>query len=466
MIIRYNIYFLAFLLLFIMSCSQLNQQTTRSLYLNDTINLQGNSIQFLNNQNKEISFQFHINNKFPLTSKNHLDSIFKLVQEYKIDTPTAVWQYVINTTFHNTFPLSEKQWMHDPYIFSNSLSSGYCDDLSTLLINLWTELGYKARLVELEGHVAAEVYNKGKWQLFDPDQRAYFQNRNNEISSLEEIETDSFSIFNPNTAFTHFYKKYYLTSQNNKNNTDWSLKDHSIDSSYILPANSAFNLYYDRVQELNIANITLSKLSKGTLNIPLAPFCIQGELQYKLKDSIYTLNKNNLKQFLDTYAEIEILSAADYTIIYYLVNPYINIFEANNLIHIAATNKLIVSNKKPIDFTCNDYLDYWKVEKEFDELYENELAPYFETIKSKNLQIENLEAEFNLFSSFYKNQKSYQDVLNYKQELISKLSIDEAKFNHILTAYYPQSTFFLFTTLIKDEKMYFIDKFKTVKYEN
>ena len=461
---EFYILFITSLLLATIACNN-NSKDVSVFSINESINFSGNSLQFSNEQNDPISFNFNINNNFPLSSKNHLDSIFQLIQLYQLDTPTAAFEYVVNSTFHNTFPVSQSQWAHSPYIFFNSLASGYCDDVSTFLVNLFIDLGYPARVVNLEGHVASEVYHKGKWKLFDPDQRVFFFNENNEVSSLKEIETDSFSIKHPSSSFINYYKKYYLSSENNSNIEGGVLNNQENDTIFTLPSHSSFSIYFYNIQNLNLACVQLSTLSKGALNIPLVPYCIKGgTLKYHLNGESLSTN-NNSKKIIEDYAQIEIIEVSENVTIYYLINPYLKIFESNNSLKLLASDKLEFTNKKIHTPNCDAQLNYWKIEKRFDGLFKDKLASYYKDTIITSFDPSKLEAEFEIYSSFYENTFNFHDVLNYKSEIIKNLSIEEKNFDQILVDYYPLSTFFLFTSLIENEKEFFIDKFKTVKHE-
>lgn len=49
--------------------------------------------------------------------------------------------------------------------------SGYCDQVSFVLVQLALENGIQARHVGLEGHVVMEAWYDNDWHMYDPDMK-------------------------------------------------------------------------------------------------------------------------------------------------------------------------------------------------------------------------------------------------------------------------------------------------------
>lgn len=59
-------------------------------------------------------------------------------------------------------------------LYLNSMGFGYCDDVANVLSSLCAAAGYQTRVWELNGHVVCEVYNNGRWELYDADLRTLY----------------------------------------------------------------------------------------------------------------------------------------------------------------------------------------------------------------------------------------------------------------------------------------------------
>ncbi|MEZ4929719.1 MAG: hypothetical protein R2777_06885 [Chitinophagales bacterium] len=102
----------------------------------------GNEITISNNNLQSVSFQFNINNEFPILVKKEIDSIYKISKTLSIDTPKAAWHYVIQNTFPSKAIYTKISRYLQYNIFINSTASGYCDDLSSHLVLLWEKLSW------------------------------------------------------------------------------------------------------------------------------------------------------------------------------------------------------------------------------------------------------------------------------------------------------------------------------------
>jgi hypothetical protein len=110
---------------------------------------------------------------------------------------TQVFRFVANEFFH-AYPLSvDYTWSLSPTLFLNSSGKSLCGDAANLVVELATRRGLLARRWALRGHVVAEVFDGGKWKMYDADFGVFFLNRAGEIASVAELESDSDLILDP-----------------------------------------------------------------------------------------------------------------------------------------------------------------------------------------------------------------------------------------------------------------------------
>lgn len=102
----------------------------------------------------------------------------------------AVWKFICIYRYH-CYPISQSsQKLHNPAELINAFGCGLCDDANSVLVNLATLAGMKARLIGLTGHVVAEIFFEEQWHFFDADGRVYFENGNGHIYSIHELASN------------------------------------------------------------------------------------------------------------------------------------------------------------------------------------------------------------------------------------------------------------------------------------
>ncbi len=108
-----------------------------------------------------------------------------------------VFRYVTENRRH-WYPLTLNfEWLMAPTLFFNSTGVAACGETQGLLETLATSLGLPARRMGLGTHVVAEIYENGRWKMFDADYGVYFLNRQGQVASLAELEVDLTLIKNP-----------------------------------------------------------------------------------------------------------------------------------------------------------------------------------------------------------------------------------------------------------------------------
>jgi hypothetical protein len=77
--------------------------------------------------------------------------------------------------------------VHDPVLFFNSYGMTMCGDISSINVALWEAAGFKARNINVQDHVVAEVFYDGSWHMFDNDFCNYFINEKGVVASGQEL---------------------------------------------------------------------------------------------------------------------------------------------------------------------------------------------------------------------------------------------------------------------------------------
>ena len=113
----------------------------------------------------------------------------------------ALWTFVKDYTYH-CLPVSSGHLPHDPIRLVNSFGSGLCDDRNTALASLFKLAGFNARVVELGGHMVAEVYYNNEWHMFDADLGVYYR-EHGKVASVAYTST------HPNIAKADFGKGFF-----------------------------------------------------------------------------------------------------------------------------------------------------------------------------------------------------------------------------------------------------------------
>jgi hypothetical protein len=106
------------------------------------------------------------------------------------------WRYVVKASAHET-PLTYGSFLHQAELYLRSVGRGFCDDVARTLSLLWQAMGYEARVWGLNGHVVPEVSVDGRWELYDPDNRTYYLNRQGQVASVADLEKDATLITSP-----------------------------------------------------------------------------------------------------------------------------------------------------------------------------------------------------------------------------------------------------------------------------
>jgi hypothetical protein len=103
--------------------------------------------------------------------------------------------YYVQTTFKHSFrPILDEDAISisNPLILLD-LKMGHCGQVNKLLVDLLNALGFKAKLLKLNRHIAASVKFNNEWRFLDGDCLSHGQiikNENNEIASVKDVLTN------------------------------------------------------------------------------------------------------------------------------------------------------------------------------------------------------------------------------------------------------------------------------------
>lgn len=309
------------------------------IYLNNN----SNSISISNDTDSIATFTLKINDVFPLSIDEILDSIKRIEVAENLTDYKAAWKFVARATFY-TKPLTENNWQHDPVLFVNSIGGGFCDDRSSILAALWERQGYETRVTFLEGHVISELFVDNHWEMYDPTLYLYYED-NDKVMSVNELEKKS-KIIRSGKMRGRKFAKYYETTFDNRDITDWSLDTKTSDVTFTLPSHSKFIL--TRFNDKPLAIIELSDKSKGEIETPLIPAFINGKvIQSSNGDrEMIETGKKYFFNFENTNRRIKIEYVFKKARIYLRINPLLPFLTQKNMLSLESNLPLSVSTNK------------------------------------------------------------------------------------------------------------------------
>lgn len=418
----------------------------------------------------QVAFHLKVSNLFPLDSEDIKQIVELRAKENKVPIEQAAWQFVNQLTFNN-LPYTTERWQHNPQLFINSIGGGYCDDRATTLVAIWKNWFDSARVVNLGGHVVAEVKSNGKWQMFDSDKGVAYLDEDKEVCSIDELEDSAKWISNPKEGYVlgnnvalkcptpraKELASLYASDSNNVDVTKWHLRHKELSSLFILPSNSRIELIMDFPYKLVIH---LSPESKGELQIPFVPYKASGNIDFIENGNLQSVNSNNyLFSNNEFHNNLQIVKAGQKSKIEYLINPKLDEFVTSNRLYINSTDSLKLFTERlsePIQHVL-----FGEVGLYFDIILKNYSSELEEWSK---LEIDNLVYnDFeDMFLSFLEedsditSEQIKKNVMVFRNVYLSFCD-DEKKMKKYKRAY-PVSMLLLFAS-IKDNKL---DYFKSL----
>lgn len=270
------------------------------------------------------------------------------------------WRFVSDFRFYFE-PFTDQVWQHYPPLFFSSLGFGYCDDSSALFANILKQAGWYTRIWGLEGHVVPEVWVNGRWEMYDPDSKLYYFNKEGNIAGVEELVcnptliTDPINpILDPDTdtlAYSQIVAELYSTK--NDNQLVYYPEHPQPQLQFALPAKG--KLYFPAVFSPNLisvygnlvpsySNMKLAVPSgwTGEIDIPLVIQSITGNGIVSIQGQSFDIQSNDLKNFLDDRTrfihQVNIVSNIGDVEIIYLLNPKIFTLKFINTLVVEGTN--------------------------------------------------------------------------------------------------------------------------------
>lgn len=414
-----------------------------------------NTITIENSNDVSVRFTLKINDFFPVTFNDLVEVIQKLSKEKNISLEEASWLYIYKNTIH-TEPYSTRNWQHDVILNINSLGGGWCDDRASVLASLWNKLGFKSRLIGLEGHIVPEVFSDGKWKMFDPDNGVFYCDGKGIVMSVDELEKDSSSFFlnscsqefNPifkyKNPFSQSFIDYYSSEENNNDVSTWHKNQDFEEKDFVIPSNSSLEISFNGANICAI-RVKLTPKSKGTLQMPFVLFSAMGNFSATLNKKNTLIHDSNYI-FPDTSfrSAIVINNVKTNSEINYLVNPKLVILrnEKNN-IELNSTKPLKIETQKlnVLSFTFDETDLFFDLKSEEYSDFLTKLSDY----KEEKIDVNFILYQFRQFISLDSN-LSFDDQsalkLQFEKELIALLK--NPKNLTILKQQYPKSAFNLF----------------------
>lgn len=290
-----------------------------------------------------VRFDLSINQKFPLKLTNIMQSIQQIQLEEGVSDYIAAWKYVAENTFH-TKPYTEENWQHAPMLFMNSIGGGFCDDRASVLARLWQKQGYQSRVITLNGHVVPELYVNGHWEMYDPDLFLYYE-KDSAVLSVSEL-VDNAEIIKKGPLRGWKYASFYESDEDNSDDTDFYLGYNDWKHTFILPQFSELIIANDK--GVPVIMVKLHKKSSGRLKIPFAPTSVTGKSVFITQyDTHRVTNKKSFVFNSDIpVTDLVIKEVSDETIVSYLTNPLLTIFDEVNEICISSNQPLVVKSSE------------------------------------------------------------------------------------------------------------------------
>ncbi len=204
--------------------SALKSTTSYSGYYLKTYSPQTDYIRISNRGAAAAKLVPDLNNSLLASNQDIYNEIMGAPPEF-IDEPLwrRTWRFVRDNRYH-WYPISPYAWSEStPAMFFNSIGFGFCDDSAVLFCELMTSFGYQSRVWGLNGHVVAETYASGRWEMYDPDLQVYYYNRNGQVANVAELATSPELITNPinpvyditQTAYSQLVAGLYSSSSDN-----------------------------------------------------------------------------------------------------------------------------------------------------------------------------------------------------------------------------------------------------------
>ncbi|MCG3167497.1 MAG: hypothetical protein POELPBGB_03289 [Bacteroidia bacterium] len=477
---NYIFYFILSLLF--LGCTNAENENSFNHQSIDTLILNDNSKQISISSNKNpVSFRLKINNRFPLSITDMLDSIRQISKLKKIPREQAAWEFVAKNTFHS-HPLTEKCSQHSSEIFLNSVGGGLCESRATTLADLWQKMQFDSRVINLVNyHVVAEVFSAGKWKMYDADNEIFYYNDMNQIASFRELREQPELIAKP-------YKNYDFKNPFTENNM-WTEKlaqwyglseidtiswqaDSINDVRFSLPPNTTMTMYSENNKNIYSIIVELTDKSNGLLKLPFLPYAATGSFSFLANGSVYSVSNTDtiIFQHSELIKSLKILEVTGTSQIIYMVNPSLNVLSKTTTVAIESTEDLCIKtievNKNAMPFFLPNRT---ALERLFlDSILNSVYLDYLVT--SVNYKTGNIDtylaSEYVKFLSLDKSLTEKEKELfrnKFQEQLpmhLSELGSSKEDFVLLLNKYHPLSLYYLFSSVRYNKSEFLLETWR------
>jgi hypothetical protein len=256
---------------------------------------------------------------------------------------SSLW-HLVSTTSARFASLTSQMWIHDPALFLNSLGFGLCDDRASVMAHLAVERGYTVRMWDLEGHVVPEFLIGGRWEVWDPDMRAYYRNRSGAIASMDELSADPSLITDPverlpaadPIAYTQEQADKYSTTFDNRLYSPYLDPVEEQQARIVLPAGGTIHVF-GIWADAPISYLSTSVALKADMEIDVpagwsgelisgfVPVAVEGTGQFSVRGKVLDIGSPEaaaeLAQVDTSFGALSIVQASGAVRVIVLVNP-------------------------------------------------------------------------------------------------------------------------------------------------
>jgi hypothetical protein len=277
---------------------------------------------------------------------------------------TRIFRFVTANRRHG-FPLTLNfAWLLSPTLFFNSSGVALCGEAAELVYLLARDRGLEARVWRLGGHLVAEVWSAGRWQMYDADYGVYFLTRSGRIASVAELAADPALITQPVvrlaytspwSPYTSAYANLFSTTSDNSLRPPPGARAPARRVRFSLPRGASLRLparqatspldYRGEPQDLwaDYADLTLRLPagSLGEIENPLIVHTLRGSGEVTLGSTPFEIGSTDLQAAIEARADalerIDLLASATAVELVYLVNPLRSHMPANGSLVLRVT---------------------------------------------------------------------------------------------------------------------------------
>lgn len=276
---------------------------------------------------------------------------FKTPNGFEQDYRKA-WYFMTQFTWSACYPLSSRDDYQDALFFINSVGWVFCGVKSQELAQIWSMMGYKSRIWDLQGHIVPEVFVNNRWEMWDPTYHVFYPDSNGIPASVSGLSSSPELIKKPNDPFGLKKTLWMRMAGYSSNLTDLysSSNDNVIlktfdakyeksarlkfsipaDSKILFPVYSGLPLWSNYRGEINRLNdyaelaLYLNPGTTGTINLPLLLhgfYCKNSQVNYlNTKIIIGEKEKPYVSIGFNTPSAIEIEKNNEGIWLFFLVN--------------------------------------------------------------------------------------------------------------------------------------------------